>query len=178
MGLFEGGFGVIRGEVWVNALQGTLACCTACASATVYHIYPRPPRAGLPEALLVAIVAAMDMVRGRGLALALRVCGLALALAAALALALLAGASSLGPLLAGAGGGDGLVRAAVRRLLRAPSARRPALERRAQGVEVDVPPLPLHHVHVLAQQLVPPFRARARPSVFGDASLASSSCMT
>ena len=65
MGLFEGGFGVIRGEVWVNALQGTLACCTACASATVYHIYPRPPRAGLPEALLVAIVAAMYMVRVR-----------------------------------------------------------------------------------------------------------------
>ena len=86
--MFEGGFGVIRGEVWVNALQGTLACCIACASATVYHIYPRPPRAGLPEALLVAIVAAMDMVRGRGLALALRVFGLALAFAAALALAL------------------------------------------------------------------------------------------
>ena len=46
MGLFEGGFGVIRGEVWVNALQGTLACCIACASATVYHIYPRPPGLG------------------------------------------------------------------------------------------------------------------------------------
>ena len=38
--------GVIRGEVWVNALQGTLACCIACASATVYHIYPPPPGLG------------------------------------------------------------------------------------------------------------------------------------
>ena len=42
MGLFEGSFGVIRGEVWVNALQGTLACCHACASATVYYMNPLP----------------------------------------------------------------------------------------------------------------------------------------
>jgi hypothetical protein len=42
--LFEGSFGVIRGEVWVNTLQGTLACCNACANATVYYMNLPPPR--------------------------------------------------------------------------------------------------------------------------------------
>jgi hypothetical protein len=43
MGLFEGGFGVIRGEVWVNALQGTLACCTHCLALLCTTYTPHPP---------------------------------------------------------------------------------------------------------------------------------------
>jgi hypothetical protein len=41
MGLFKGDFGAIRGEAWVNALQGTLACCNACASAMCTTCTPR-----------------------------------------------------------------------------------------------------------------------------------------
>jgi multisubunit Na+/H+ antiporter MnhF subunit len=39
MGLFEGGIGVIRGEVWVNTLAGTLACCNTCGVAAVCYMY-------------------------------------------------------------------------------------------------------------------------------------------
>jgi hypothetical protein len=62
MGLFEGSFGVIRGEVWVNALQGTLACCHACASATVYYMNPLPQ----PGLGCCGIVHSLRPRRGRG----------------------------------------------------------------------------------------------------------------